>query len=33
MKDCGHVPPLERPEEFNRALVEFLQEVETAAPG
>ncbi len=33
MTDCGHVPPLERPEEFNRALVEFLQEVETAAPG
>jgi len=26
--DCGHVPPLERPEEFNRLLVSFLREVE-----
>jgi len=28
LPDCGHVPPLERPQEFNRALVEFLLEVE-----
>ncbi len=28
--DCGHIPPLERPQEFNRLLVSFLQEVEGA---
>ncbi|HXG42107.1 MAG TPA: alpha/beta hydrolase [Dehalococcoidia bacterium] len=28
LPDCGHVPPLERPEEFNRALLEFLLEAE-----
>ena len=24
--DSGHVPPLEQPEVFNRALLEFLEE-------
>ncbi|MGQ0794181.1 MAG: alpha/beta fold hydrolase [Deltaproteobacteria bacterium] len=24
IRDCGHVPPLEKPEEFNRALLGFL---------
>lgn len=30
MRDCGHIPPLERPEEFNRLLISFLQEVEAS---
>lgn len=28
LPDCGHVPPLERPDEFNRLLVDFLHQVE-----
>jgi len=30
LADCGHVPPLERPEEFNRRLLAFLREVEAS---
>lgn len=25
IKDCGHVPPIEKPEEFNRLVIEFLK--------
>lgn len=25
IKDCGHVPPVEKPEEFNRIVIEFLE--------
>jgi 3-oxoadipate enol-lactonase len=28
LPDCGHLPPLERPAEFNRLLVEFLRQTE-----
>lgn len=26
IKDCGHVPPLEKPEEFNNIVVDFLKD-------
>jgi 3-oxoadipate enol-lactonase len=26
MKECGHVPPIEKPEEFNRIVIGFLEE-------
>ncbi len=26
--DCGHIPPLEKPHEFNQLLISFLKEVE-----
>ncbi len=26
MKDCGHVPPLEKPEEFNKIVMDFLKD-------
>ncbi len=27
LPDCGHVPPLERPDTFNETLIAFLQEI------
>ena len=27
LPDCGHLPPMERPEAFNGALLSFLTEV------
>lgn len=32
LESCGHVSPLERPQEFNAAVLEFLAEVESGAP-
>src|SRR3989304_833593 len=26
IKDCGHVPPIEKPEEFNEVVLDFLKE-------
>jgi 3-oxoadipate enol-lactonase len=26
IRDCGHVPPIEKPEEFNRTVLDFLNE-------
>jgi len=26
LKNCGHVPPIEKPEEFNRIAIKFLKE-------
>jgi len=26
IKDCGHVPPIEKPEEFNKVVLEFLKD-------
>jgi 3-oxoadipate enol-lactonase len=26
IKDCGHVPPLEKPEEFNKIVLDFLKD-------
>jgi len=25
-KNCGHVPPIEKPEEFNRIVMNFLKD-------
>jgi 3-oxoadipate enol-lactonase len=26
IKDCGHIPPIEKPEEFNRLVLDFLKD-------
>lgn len=26
MRDCGHVPPIEKPEEFNKAVISFIKD-------
>jgi pimeloyl-ACP methyl ester carboxylesterase len=26
MEDCGHVPPIEKPQEFNEVVLDFLKE-------
>jgi pimeloyl-ACP methyl ester carboxylesterase len=25
LEDCGHLPPIEKPDEFSRAVIEFLR--------